>query len=369
MRKAAHFAYPRNSFRARLHARECFPGFLFRILTFFRMSIPAQANADSTALRTLLRSIGQIVLQPHAGTGACLLAALALSDLRLACAALIGATAANVCATLAGYADDAIRDGLAGFNGALAALAAFTFIGDLPTAIALALSAAGASAWLGAVLGPRLGRMGLSVYSMPCLIATWVWMALHAGAPATAISSAALPATDWLAAHAQWQVMRASAGVLSGVAQTEFASGGALAGLLVLAGIALSSPRAAAFAGAALASAVELACGTPLAAFDAGLAGFNGALVALATMTLGTRAAFCATILAAALHLAAVRCGLPGMTAPFVLASWCGHGFTRVISRRRRAAASPPASSEAQAPQTAQVRESAPRTLPSAEIR
>ncbi|MFP6560858.1 urea transporter [Paraburkholderia sp. B3] len=303
------------------------------------MSIRAQAHGEGAALRTLsgtlLRSVGQIVLQRHAGTGACLLAALALCDPRLACAALIGATTANVCAVLAGHPDDAIRGGLAGFNGALAGLAAFTFIGDAPTALATALLAAAAAGWLDAPLARRLARAGLSVYSTPCLVATWIWLALRASAssapPSPAHAFNAPFAADGAVPHSLGLALRALAGVLSGVAQSEFASG-APAGLLVLAGIALSSRRAAGFAlaGAALASAVELACGTPLADFDAGLAGFNGALAALATLTLGTRTAFCATMFAAVLHLAAVRCGLPAMTAPFVLASWCAHRTTSV---------------------------------------
>lgn len=323
------------------------------------MSIHAQANADAAALRTLLRSIGQIVLQRHAGSGACLLAALALFDPRLACAALIGATAANVCAVLAGHAGDDIRDGLAGFNGALAALAAFSFIGDAPTAIAVALLAAAASAWLAEPLARRLGRAGLAGYSTPCLIATWAWLALHAGAvPVPAASAPALLDAGAPVSHPAWLAWRAAAGVLSGVAQSEFASG-APAGLLVLAGLALASPRAATFAlgGAALASAAELACGTPPGAFDAGLAGFNGALAALATLSLGTRTAFCATMLAAALHMAATRCGLPAMTAPFVLASWCAHGVTQIRTRLRNGTA--PAQSTAHAENAADTAKAA----------
>src|SRR5258708_17240079 len=62
----------------------------------------AATEAQSAALRTLLRSFGQIVLQPNAFTGACLLGAWLLYDPRLACAALIGAISANVSALLAG---------------------------------------------------------------------------------------------------------------------------------------------------------------------------------------------------------------------------------------------------------------------------
>ncbi|MBN3858290.1 urea transporter, partial [Paraburkholderia sp. Ac-20340] len=234
-----------------------------------RAASPDSAASLAEPLRTLLRSLGQIVLQKHAGTGACVLAALALCDLRLACAALIGATAANVCALLGRAPFDAIRDGLAGFNGALAGLAAFTFAADTATAFALALLAAAFSAWLGTPLVRALGRARLAVYSAPCLAATWLWMTLGAGgervaagSPATAISGAS-DASDALA------------GVLSGVAQTVFATG-ALPGLVLLAGLAWSSRRAAAYAlgGTALASALEYALGAPPASFAAGLCGF-----------------------------------------------------------------------------------------------
>ncbi|MEX3920707.1 urea transporter [Paraburkholderia sp. BR10872] len=295
-------------------------------------------TADTAAVGALLRSLGQIVLQAHAGTGACLLAALALTDWRLAFAALLGAAAANVCAVVAGHADAAIRDGLAGYNGALAALAAFTFVGDAGTAAALALIAGGASAWIAGPLDRHLARAPLGLYSVPCLIATWIWLPLHPGSAPVASAIAAAPLAPRgtppaAAAHA-------AAGVLSGLAQTTFASGAA-AGLCVLAGLAWSSRRAAAYAlgGAALASTLELACGASPDAFGAGLAGFNGALAALAVCALGTRAAICATMLAAALHLAAVRCGLPALTAPFVLASWSVHAAAR---RLRPALSTPP---------------------------
>ncbi|MBB3260582.1 urea transporter [Paraburkholderia bannensis] len=283
------------------------------------------ATSLAEPVRTLLRSLGQIVLQKHAGTGVCVLAALALCDLRLACAALLGATAANVCALLGRAPFDAICDGLAGFNGALAGLAAFTFAADTATAFALTLLAAAFSAWLGTPLVRVLGRARLAVYSAPCLAATWLWMALGAGGARAAAAPATLPpALD--ATHA-------FSGLMSGLAQTVFASG-TLAGLVLLAGIAWSSRQAAAFAlgGAALASTLEYALGAPPASFAAGLCGFNGALAALAASALGPRASICATMLAAALHLAAVRLGLPAMTAPFALAAWSAHLGWRLLA-------------------------------------
>ncbi|WP_321956007.1 urea transporter [Paraburkholderia bannensis] len=301
------------------------------------MSSPATvraASADSAAslaepLRTLLRSLGQIVLQKHAGTGACVLAALALCDWRLACAALMGAAAANVCALLGRAPFDAIRDGLAGFNGALAGLAAFTFAADTATAFALALLAAAFSAWIGTPLVRGLGRVRLAVYSAPCLAATWLWMALGASGEHAALAPVSTPPA--------LNAADAIAGLMSGVAQTVFASG-ALPGIVLLAGIAWSSRRAAAYAlgGAALASLLEYLAGAPPASFAAGLYGFNGALAALAASALGPRAAICATMLAAALHLAATRLGLPAMTAPFALAGWCVHLAWRLPLRPRQ---------------------------------
>ena len=136
------------------------------------------ADADGSASSSLLRSLGQVVLQAHAGTGACLLAALALTDSRLALAALLGAAAAHVCALVAGHAQASIRDGFAGYNGALAALAAYTFIGDANTAAAIALIAGGASAWIAEPLSRRLLRARLALYSAPWLVATWIWLPL-----------------------------------------------------------------------------------------------------------------------------------------------------------------------------------------------
>ncbi|WP_213304528.1 urea transporter [Paraburkholderia sacchari] len=281
-------------------------------------------------LRTLLRSLGQIVLQRHAGTGICLLAALALCDLWLACAAVIGAATANLCARRAGRPYAEVRDGLVGFNGALAGLAAITFAGENFTAAVLAVLAAAVTAWIGAPLVRWLRRAGLSVYSAPCLLATWLWMALGFGNQRDTMASATA------LAHLPLSWLDAAAGVLSGVAQTTFATG-ALPGLVLLAGLAWSSRRAAAYAlgGAALATVIEYAIGVPPASFAAGLCGFNGALAALAACSLGPRAAICATMLAAALHLAAVQLGTPGMTAPFALASWTVHRAWRLLAPGR----------------------------------
>ncbi|CAD6560538.1 urea transporter [Paraburkholderia sabiae] len=283
---------------------------------------PQEESPD--ALRTLLRSFGQIVLQRNAATGACILAAWLVSDARLACAALTGAIAANVGAVLRGYDCNDTRDGLHGFNGALAALAAFTFISDDATAMAVAILAATAAAWL---LGPweqLLRSRGLGVYSSPCLLVTWAWLPFVHPALTHAAASGTVTWFDPLR------------GLLTGIAQTSFACS-ALAGALILGGIALSSMRAACFAllGAALATSLQWLAGANSASFDAGLLGFNGALVALAVADCGVLAALAGVGVSVALQQVAVFYGAPALTAPFVVATWTTRRLMRDTRRTR----------------------------------
>ncbi len=100
---------------------------------------------------------------------------LATVGARLRRAAPTGAVAANVSAVLAGYSDDDLHAGLYGFNGALAGLAAFSFIADNATAAAVAILAATGMAWL---LAPWSRWLALTrprlFFSSPCLIVTWL---------------------------------------------------------------------------------------------------------------------------------------------------------------------------------------------------
>jgi urea transporter len=287
----------------------------------------ASHDAESAALRTLLRSFGQIVLQPNAFTGACLLAAWLVCDPRLACAASIGAIAANIGAVLAGYRENDTRAGLHGFNGALAGLAAYTLAADDSTAAALAILAGISTAWLLQPWSRWLRGHGLGAYSSPCLIVTWLWLPLAKGVPAA-------PSVTRAVTHIA-MLLSLPAGILSGLAQTGFASG-AVAGLLVLAGIAASSRRHAiwALAGSAVAGGMHLLLGGSAASFNAGLAGFNGALTAIALADSSAGAALAGILLSVVLQQIATHFGLPVMTAPFVVATWGAQLSMRNLRRK-----------------------------------
>ncbi|HEF5873284.1 TPA: urea transporter [Burkholderia cenocepacia] len=280
----------------------------------------ARPATPSIDLRILLRGIGQVVLQANALTGALLLAALALTDLRLACAALVGSAAASMTAVLTGAERRDVERGLHGFNGALAALIAVLFAPAQLAAVALVPLVA-----IGAALVQRAMRMPLArwrqcPYSSPCLAVTALWLPFVALQHADGANASPVLTFD-----------SAADALLSGVAQTTFAHG-AWAGVLIVAGLAIASRRAAAFAlGGALVSTVLLvALGASGASFADGLLGFNGALAALALMPRGPRAALAAAALAALIQWLATCVDVPVFTAPFALASW----VTVTVARR-----------------------------------
>ncbi|WP_333992901.1 urea transporter [Burkholderia orbicola] len=280
----------------------------------------ARPASPSIDLRILLRGIGQVVLQANALTGALLLVALALTDLRLACAALVGSAAASMTAVLTGAERRDVEQGLHGFNGALAALIAVLVAPHPLAAVALVpLVAIGAALAQRAMRKP-LARWRQCPYSSPCLAVTALWLPFVALQHADGASADALLTFD-----------SATAALLSGVAQTTFAHG-AWAGALVVAGLAVASRRAAVFAlgGAFVSTVLLVALGASGSAFADGLLGFNGALAALALMPRGPRAALAATALAALLQWLAMRAGIPVFTAPFALASWA----TVAVARR-----------------------------------
>ncbi|KWO46159.1 urea transporter [Burkholderia sp. MSMB1459WGS] len=278
---------------------------------------PASPPID---LRILLRGIGQVVLQANALTGTLLLAALALTDLRLACAALVGTAAASMTAVLTGAERRDVEQGLHGFNGALAALIAVLFAPHQLAAVALAPLVAIGAALVQRAMRGSLARWRQCPYSSPCLAVTALWF------PFIALQQA-----DGVTAGPLLTPACATDALLSGIAQTTFAQG-AWAGALVVAGLAVASRRAAAFAvgGAVVSTVLLVALGASGTSFAGGLLGFNGALAALALMSRGPRAAFAAAALAALIQWLAMRAGIPVFTAPFALASWA----TVAVARR-----------------------------------
>jgi urea transporter len=295
-----------------------------------RMSPAFRSDADTAVFDPFLsfaRAIGQIVLQRHAATGAFVLLAVLCASPRLACGLVIGTVAGHVIALITETPDSsAFRDDLYGFNGALAALAAFAFIGDDSQAAAVAIVAAFGATCLACAGMRRFARIGLPVFSAPAIVVTWCWLPFFAHRGDT--GTIPLVSFDWFSV---------AAAAFAGLAPITFATG-ALAGALIALGLFAARPSCAlwALAGSALGAAVHCLGGANDAVVLSGACGFNAALAALAAAPLGRRFAF-AAILFAVLFEYVIDClGVAALTAPFVLASWT----TIALARRLRLPAS-----------------------------
>ena len=75
-----------------------------------------------------LRGIGQVMFQPHAGTGACFLAGIALASPLMLVGAVLGAIIGPGVAALASFDREEIRQGIYGFNSTLVGLATLFFL-------------------------------------------------------------------------------------------------------------------------------------------------------------------------------------------------------------------------------------------------
>jgi len=289
------------------------------------MSIALHTDAASgEPLRSFARSLGQIVLQRNAATGALLFAGVLCASLRLACALVIGAIVGKVITLITEDADSpAFRDDLYAFNGALAALAAFTFIRDASQATAVAILSAMFATLLASPLTRVLSLRGLPMFSSPAIIVTWCWMPLLADRGEV---GALGPVPAGVAA-----LTKAAFG---GLAPIVFASG-AIAGAFIAAGLFAARPARGAWAlgGSAAGAALHALCGTSDAVVLSGACGFNAALAALATASLGARHAFIAIALAVAIERVADCLGVAALTAPFVLASWTVIAVARRVEK------------------------------------
>ena len=281
------------------------------------MSDDVRHLAVSFPPRTVLRGIGQIVLQPNAATGLLLFAALVSFDRWLACAALIGIVTALAVASVSDHRDDNAQLELDCVNGALAALAAFSLIGARGVAIAVAVFAAALATCLSNPLRRWLRAGGLSPYTSPFVFATWFWLPL-AAAPHSASTDAPFGAMSHAPSFAQF-----AGDIVRSFGQIVFAPG-MVSGGLVWIGIAIASRRSACYAllASALATGVPLLTGGDATLLGHGLLGFNAALAALALADRGLWVALGGAMVAALFQHAASCIGWPMLTAPFVAATW-----------------------------------------------
>ena len=230
-----------------------------------------------------------------------------------------------------------LNAGLFGYNGALVGLALATFI--TPGPLLWVYVVLGAAVSVIATLGTAnaLKPFGVAALTFPFVIVTWILLLATSGFSGLArdgLPSAAVISPVELQPESSLGVIDFGRGVLLSISQVFLKESG-VAALLLLAGLAVSSVPAAAFAlgGAILAVATAHLFGAESDLIVGGLLGFSPVLTAIAIGAVFHRpslrvAGYAALATAftfvaqAALDVALRPFAIPALTAPFILVSW-----------------------------------------------
>ena len=288
-----------------------------------------------------LRGAGQVMFQDNPLSGALFLAAIgwgsyAAGAPRVAIAGLLALVVATLTAQWLRVEEAALHAGLYGYNGILVGLALATFL------------APGALMWVYVVLGAAvsvvvmLGTANVvkpwgSALTFPFVLTTWLLLLATYGF--SGLAGAALPAGNVVTAFQPYEasplkVIDLVQGVLLSISQV-FLKGSVVAALLLIAGLAVNSLAAAAFAvgGAILAVLTAHLFGAESELITGGLLGFSPVLTAIALGTVfyqpssrvvvyAALATAFTVIVQAALNVALTPFAIPALTAPFVLVTW-----------------------------------------------
>ena len=298
-------------------------------------------------LDSVLRGVGQVMLQNNSYTGLLFLAGVFCNSRLLGIAVVVGTTVSTLSAIVLRADTASVHEGLFGFNGALAAVALMYFLqADVLTWAYVVLAAFAATVLTAAML--RL----LATWKLPVLTAPFVITALcflMACAQFGRLQSThVLPTAGRPQAAAVEGVVTAATlaeGLFTGVAQVFF-QGSAVTGVLVLIGLVVNSRGmfVTAIMGSVTGMLVAWGMGAAEPAIRAGAYGFNCVLTAIAMVSFGfvrhTAASavyvLLATITSAVVFAAASAAlkpvGMPALTLPFVLVAW-----TFLLAGRRRA--------------------------------
>ncbi|MES2650682.1 MAG: urea transporter [Bacteroidota bacterium] len=264
-------------------------------------------------IETLLKGVGQIMLQNNAWTGLFFLAGIFYGSIAMGVAAILSVTIGTYTAKLFKYDEAEINAGIYGFSATLVGVA-LTCLFD-PTLII----------WLCIVIGSVLATVlqhffsikKITAFTFPFIVVTWVFLFVFHQFPS--LAEAQVPIADnalnnWFAA------MTLSFG------QVIF-QGSYLPGLLFFCGVFINHPIAAIYGevAAALCSLVAYQLGQPINDIYLGLLGYNGVLCAITFS--GKKIsdfilAFISVILSVLITIQMRNMGLPVLTFPFVLATW-----------------------------------------------
>lgn len=273
-------------------------------------------------LRSVLASIAQVFLQNSPVSGAIFLLSIAANSIDQAVAVLAGALTGAISAKACEFPVTDIKRGLSGFNGVLIGIALNNHFGFHSSTIFLTIVCSAASVVVGSLL-TKLLRM--PHYTMPFVLLTWFAMATFPIHHAV---------NDGVKLGSDLDLVTAT---LNGIGQVLLQSG-ILSGLLIVVGLAFSSPFAAVIAVivSGMSAVVGSTLGLSAAVVNEGLLGYNLVLVVLGMKATGQRGSqiFSACILAYIVEWIFLMLKLPPFTAPFVLSVWLIQFLTRRFARQ-----------------------------------
>jgi len=231
----------------------------------------------------------------------------------------------------------ALNSGLYGYNAYLLGLALATFLAPGPLLWAYVVLGAAVSVIVMLGTANALQPWGVSALTFPFVLTTWILLLATYGF--SGLAGTALPTGRVVTPFQPYEMSSLNLadfvqGVLHSISQV-FLKGNGISALLLLAGLAVNSLPAAAFAlgGAILAVATAHVLGAESQLITGGLLGFSPVLTVIALGTVFYRpswrvAAYAAlgtvfTVVAqSALNVALAPVAIPTLTAPFVLISW-----------------------------------------------
>jgi urea transporter len=322
--------------------------------------------ASSAILRFIdinLRGIGQVIFQDNPLSGALFLAAIAWASYaagvpQVAIAGVVAVLVATLTAQWLRVDEKSLDSGLYGYNGVLVGLALATFL------------APGTLLWVYVVLGAAVSVVAMlgtanvvkpwgSALTFPFVIITWVLLLAtygFSGLTGTTLPSGGVVLPFQAYEASPLQLIDLIQGVFQSISQI-FLKASGIGALLLLAGLAVNSLAAAAFAlvGAILAVLTAHLFGAESALITGGLLGFSPVLTAVALGTVFYQpswrvvvytavATIFTVITQAALNVALTPFAIPALTAPFVLVTWL------FLLPRQRLEETPAAAAEAPTP-------------------
>ena len=313
---------------------------IIRSLSNTGMITRNQANKKKPFLvfiDSVLRGIGQVMLQNNSYTGFLFLIGIFYNSLLLGFATLLGSIISTLSAILLGASPSNIRDGLFGFNGVLVAIALLYFLE--PTWITwgyVILATASSTIIMAATLNIT------KVWNLPALTAPFVlttFLFILACARFGQLNStgmlptAGLPSTT-ISIDGIVTVSTILQGIFNGISQVFFQCN-IITGIFFTIGLLINSRTAciAALFGSLLGALIAWGMGAAEPAIRAGAFGFNNVLTAIvfaggvflinkSTAIYGILAVIVTSFVFAALSSSLEPIGMPALTSAFILVVW-----------------------------------------------